>query len=482
QVDESIDAFEPRHQKLQNVLSWSYDLLTADEQKLFAQLPLFSGGFFTEAVEKICPGKQVLGNLFSLRAKSLVQTEIVQQKKRYFLLEPVRQYAEGKLSNKEQMKKAHAEYFCLWAKEQDAKLKGVEQSQALSEMALELDNFRAAMDSASELGDWKLLGGLGIALSRFFDIRGLWSEGMQRLKQVEEALRSCSDKALLAKVVRGLSRFYQLQGYYEEARNLDNESLLIQREIGDKQGIAETLNHLGIIAENQSAYEEASRLYTESLQMFRELEDKQGIAEALNCIGLIAWRQGAYEEARPLHTETLQIFRELGDKWGIAASMGNLGIIAADQGVYDEAKQLYTDSLKIFRELGHKCGIAASLNNLGAIAVKQEAYKEARRFHTESLQIQRELGDKHGITISIHQFGKLVEAEGDSAQAVLFLLVAARFYEEMKVANSKEAVEVQETLTEIQEKISVEQFDRIKRQAEAMSDDEVVELALSWGE
>ena len=101
------------------------------------------------------------------------------------MLLPLRQYAAEKLGDGEQIKKAHAEYFCTWAKEQDEKLKGVEQSQALSEMALEVDNCRAAMDFAQASGRGKLLGELGVALSRFFDIRGLWSEGMLRLRQAE---------------------------------------------------------------------------------------------------------------------------------------------------------------------------------------------------------------------------------------------------------------------------------------------------------
>ena len=96
-----------------NVLSWSYDLLTEAERELFAKLSVFSGGFFTEAVGKICPGKYVLGNLFSLRTKSLEQTETTCQKKRYFLLSPVRQYAAEKLGAGESIKKAHAFYFCL---------------------------------------------------------------------------------------------------------------------------------------------------------------------------------------------------------------------------------------------------------------------------------------------------------------------------------------------------------------------------------
>jgi len=561
QVDEST-VIDLRHQKLQNVLSWSYDLLTEREQELFAQLSVFSGGFFTESVGKICTGTHILGSLFSLRAKSLVQAETVQQKKRYSLLLPLRQYAAEKLGDGEQIKKAHAEYFCTWAKEQDEKLKGVEQSQALSEMAVELDNFRAAMDFAQAPGREKLLGELGVAISRFWEIRGLWSEGIQRLREVEGTLRSLSDKALLAKVQYGLGIFYRYQGDYETARYLLTKSLQVKRELGDKDGVVTSLNNLGVIAWYQRAYDEARQFHTESLQISKELGDKHGIAESLGNVGLIACDQGAYDEARQFHTECLQISKELGNKWSVATSLNNLGLIAKFQGAYDEARQFHTESLKIQRELGDKRGIAASLHNLGVITCNQGAFDEAKQFYTESLKIKRdlgdkqgttyslnnlgiiawyqgsfdearqlftesleiekelgdkrgiaislnnlgeialnqgdyetarnlltkslkilrELGDKHSIAESLHQFGKLAEAKGNTEQGVLFLIAAARLYDEMKAANSKDAVEVQEALAGIQKELSTEQFERIKQQADAMSDDEVIELALSWRE
>jgi len=559
QVDESTDTFDPRHQKLQSVLSWSYDLLTEAEQELFPQLSVFSGGFFTEAVENICTGKNMPGNLFSLRAKSLVQTETIQQKKRYFLLESIRQYAREKLGDGEQIKKSHAEYFGNWAKELDEKLSSDKQTQSLDTMALELDNFRTAIDFAKEQKEWKLLGELGVALRSFFEIRGLWPEGIICLEQAEAALRRLQEHALLAKVVHGLGIFYHYQGNFETARKLHNESLKIKRELGDREGIASSLNNLGLIAWLQAKFNEARQLLTESLQIRKELGNKLAIAGMLNNLGNIEEHQGAYEKAQKLFTESLQIYEEHGSKGGIAMSLSNLGIIAGQQGDYAKAKQIFTECLKIDRELGNKrsiflalnnlgdvarlqgnyeearqfCteslkiarelenkqGIALVLNNLGEIAENQGAYEEAirlytetlgisreledkrlianllgnlgqiamhqgaydetRQLFTESLQIKREIQEKPGIAKSLHHFGKLARAEGDSARAALFLFHASRLYEEMEAANSKDAKEINETLTGLQKEIGIEQFERLNRQAETMSMEQVVKLALA---
>ena len=508
-----------RHRTLRAAIDWSYDLLDPDEQELFAQLSVFSGGFFLEAAEEICNVLDIFELLFSLQDKSLLTVEEVMEQTRYGMLEPLREYAKDKLGEDVEFKKSHAEYYLAVAQELDQKLRGAEQSTALSLMALELDNFRAAMDLAQEQGEWKLLSESGVALSRFFEIRGLWSEGIQRLRQAEETLRSLFDNELLAKVLNWLGIFYRCQGDYEAARNLYTESLHIRRELGDKRGIADSLNNLGVTAGVQGDYNEAKKLHTECLKIDRELGDEWSIASSLGNLGAIAEYQGDYNEAKKLHTECLNIFRELGDEWSIATSLNNLGILALSQGDYNEAKKLqtesleirreledklgiasslcnlgevaeqqddynesrqfFTESLNIFRELGDEWGIATSLNNLGILALSQGDYNEAKKLYTESLNIKRGHGNKRGIAYSLHEFGKLAKVKGEATQAVLFLLHAARLYEEMKAANSKDAVEVQEALAGIQKEIDTEKFERMKQQAQEMSLEQVIELALA---
>src|SRR5580765_8516456 len=66
----------PRHQTLRALVDWSYDLLTPEEQKLFRQLSVFSGGWTLEAAEAACdPVADVLVALLGLVDKSLVQVE-----------------------------------------------------------------------------------------------------------------------------------------------------------------------------------------------------------------------------------------------------------------------------------------------------------------------------------------------------------------------------------------------------------------------
>ena len=51
-------ATDPRHRTLRDLVEWSYDLLTPDEQLLFDRLSVFAGPFVLEQAERVCAAAQ----------------------------------------------------------------------------------------------------------------------------------------------------------------------------------------------------------------------------------------------------------------------------------------------------------------------------------------------------------------------------------------------------------------------------------------
>src|SRR5262249_43565319 len=97
-----------RQQTLQATFEWSYGLLSEAEQRLFARLSVFSGGWTLAAAEEVCGDDarehamppppldraRILDLLAQLIDKSLVLSEPGgADELRYHLLEPVRQFA-----------------------------------------------------------------------------------------------------------------------------------------------------------------------------------------------------------------------------------------------------------------------------------------------------------------------------------------------------------------------------------------------------
>jgi predicted ATPase len=67
-----------RQQTLRSTLTWSYDLLSTEEQRLFHRLSIFAGGCTLHAVEVVCSAlgneaESVLDRVTSLVEKSLLQ-------------------------------------------------------------------------------------------------------------------------------------------------------------------------------------------------------------------------------------------------------------------------------------------------------------------------------------------------------------------------------------------------------------------------
>lgn len=432
-----------RHRTLDAVIAWSYELLDPDEQQLLCQLSLFSGGFFLEAAETICgsisvqaardlPSMEILDLIFNLHDKSLLITDEHRERTRYHLSVPLQLYLRQQQQPTE-FRESHAHYYLTLAQQQDKRLQGVEQTDALSEMAIELDNFRAAFRFTKQKGEWLLFGQLAVALSQFFYIRGLWGEGLEWLKQAETQLHQqiaqnqnsenvleMEDGTLqltISDLQIALARFYNARQECQIARQLCENALQVFRTLGHQLGVVKALNRLGIVARYQGELQEANTHFTEALESAKILNDEWQIAFALNNLGLTAYYGGCFEEAKALYTEGLSLARELGDKRGIAYALNNLGNTASRQGLREEAKHYHTESLEIRRELADKRGIATSLNHLGLIAYHQTAYDEADRYHTESLRIQRELGDKRGCSYSLSHLGLIAYQQNNDEDA-----------------------------------------------------------------
>src|SRR5262249_3408287 len=118
-----------RHRTLRAAVDWSYALLAAPEQALFARLAVFAGGWTLEAAEAvgadpdaaggdgIAPG-EVLDLLTRLVDTSLVVVEEQPDgTARYRLLETLRQFAAERLAGAQRRDAArrHAAYYVLLA-------------------------------------------------------------------------------------------------------------------------------------------------------------------------------------------------------------------------------------------------------------------------------------------------------------------------------------------------------------------------------
>jgi predicted ATPase len=142
---------EARQQTLRETIEWSYDLLTGEEQRLFARLSVFAGGCALEAVEQVAEAD--LGTLQSLVDKSLVR----HSDERFWMLETIREFGAERLEESdetEQLRRRHADYYLeLFEVQGDVPRHREKLPEYIRLVRGERDNARRALDWYGETGD-----------------------------------------------------------------------------------------------------------------------------------------------------------------------------------------------------------------------------------------------------------------------------------------------------------------------------------------
>jgi predicted ATPase len=423
-----------RQQTLRDAIAWSYDLLEADEQKLFRHLSVFVGGCTFDAVEAVhgveTAGVSVLDQIGSLLDKSLLR-EVggANDEPRFIMLEMLREFGLEQLEasrEQETIRHHHARFFLEFAEQAESRLESAEQIQWMNRMEQEHDNLRAALEwSRTAEGAGEICLRLAITLGHFWEVRGHFSEGRERLSAV---IRTESARERTGARARLLARAAELsyrQSDYAATVELAEESLAICREVGDRQGIASVLIKLGNAATEAGDYETASRFMEEALEIWKELEDKHGTARALISLGWAALRPGDYRLANARLEEALALSRQLGDTRSMGFELSGLGEVALRLGDYGRANRLLEESLALRRQLGNKWGVGVSLGTLGWVAMREGDWERAIARLGESLDVRREIGDKGGSAWCLERLAEVAQAQGEPEKAVRLLSAAA---------------------------------------------------------
>ena len=421
-----------RQQTLRNTIEWSYQLLSFEEQRLFRWLSVFVNGCTLRAAEAVCDESgdgsgQVLDGVASLIDKSLLrraeQTGEENEEPRLQMLETIREYGlevlivngEGEIA-----RQAHANYFLSLVERAEPALKGPSLVVWLERLEREHDNLRAALQWAVESGKTEMALRFGIALERFWVVRGHRNEGLAFLEQALEGSAGVATD-VRAKALLAAARLAFIQSNYDQGEALAQEGLTLFRKLGDRRGIALSLDRLGMAAWRRGDFPAARVLLEEDLSLFKEVDDKDRVAWSLFTLGLLDNKQGDYSRAYTLFEESLKLFRALGNKRGIAASLTQLaGTLFVSQGDQTMIYPLLKEGLSLDQEVGDKEGMAVASLLLGWVALKQGDVATARSRMEESLVLYQEMEHREGMAEALSLLGKTEATLGDYAFARTF--------------------------------------------------------------
>ena len=349
-----------RQRTLRGAIEWSHDLLTSDEQRLFARLAVFRGGWTLEAAETVAEAD--LDTLESLVDKSLVR----QREGRFSMLETIREYAVERLEQSGEaasIRRAHAEAFLALAEEAEPHVR-YDEVEWLDRLELENDNVRAALDRLEADGEWELVLRLAGALWRFWYLRSYLAEGRARL---ERALAAGPEQtAARGKALNGASVMLLNVGEPEAARRLAEEAREIHAAIGDAWAMAYSTMMVANGYFDADELERGGEWAEQALHRFEELGDDHYALMCASNLGSMYRAQGNIERGRELDESVLARARKVGNRRMESAALMGLASYAYRSGRAAEAIAPLAESTRINLELSDLLWLA---NNLRGFAV-----------------------------------------------------------------------------------------------------------------
>jgi predicted ATPase/DNA-binding NarL/FixJ family response regulator len=416
----------PRQRTLRAAIAWSYELLGEEERGLLRLLAVFAGGGTLDAIAAVAQedgaapeSDRVLEALDALIGHSLVRRgEDGDGTSRFRMLETIREFAAERLE-------AEGEHDDRWLRltawslafsQLAARaLAGREQITWLVRLDVEHDNLRAVLAWTLRSGRAELGLELAGTLWRYWQMRGLLSEGRDWLARLL-AHAGSAPGAVRAAALYGAGSLALDAGDLAGGMELAERCLTLYREAG-LPGVAEALSLLGRLALRRSQYEAASAYVQESIALAEEAGDDHLIARCLVILGTLALDGGDFLRAREQSLRALALAEAQGDLRTIAVLLNNLGLIADRLDDPAGARAYAERSLALSRRLGNPTEITRTLVLLTMLVRGSGDLQEARGYGEEALALARAGGNSLGVTTALSQLTAIARAQDDHAAA-----------------------------------------------------------------
>jgi predicted ATPase/transcriptional regulator with XRE-family HTH domain len=389
-----------RQKTLQNAITWSYNLLSVEEQRLFVLLSVFSGGFMLEAAEAMfsrsISEKSVTDSVTSLLDKSLLQrTSTTHDEPHFNMLVTIQQFALNQLRSMDgetDARHQHLVYFLDLAEQADKEIRGPNQLPWLQRLEMMRDNLRAALDWAIETGKTKVALELARKLHWFWFVQGDHTEGQQWLARVLEMRDVSAHPKEQAEALTQLANHIVLKTGDNQAQPFVEQALLIARAHKDKHNSAKALVILGLISKYEKNFTKAQAILRESQQLFQNVHDEWGYANATMALGSTFWEDEDWATALLLSQEAFAGFQKLGDRYFQSVTLRHIGFTSVNLGDLANGMAALRESLLLAQQLHSKYEIGWTLWRFAEAARRMDNFVRAARLYEAARRIFEYIG------------------------------------------------------------------------------------------
>ena len=445
-----------RQQTLRDTITWSYNLLSPNEQALFARLGVFRGGWSLEAAEAMMHASSadqhieptldllerlvdnsLLVRLRGERISSGTQwsrysdaggvrgVQVTAEQVRLTLLDTLREYALEQLNAHgecERLRDWHACYYLEEAEAAERGLRGPQQLVWRGQLVAERDNFRAALGWSLQ----RARAGTCMTISDPCRLKHELTGDIQDTTipvgnetgppEIAHATRLPA-AAVALRLAAALRPYWEWQGHMVEGRRWFDAALALPlaEDAGStvRAARAKALSEAARLVCLQNEQDKAVELAEESIALWRQLDDPEGLATALLYRGWPAIALGDYELASSMYEQGLQLLTPTGDVWLRAQLLFYMGAAAGFMFNFEQMRSFYAQSRELFEQVGDKSAIADVMKDQGGMAVLEGNFTEAITNLLQSIKLSHELGYKQYIATGMCMLGFAVALRGE---------------------------------------------------------------------
>jgi predicted ATPase len=473
----------PRQKTLSALLDWSYDLLTPQEQLLFARIGIFAGGFGLDAATNVCGGEgldeiDILDLLGSLTDKSLVVADTSGEHERYRLLESTAAYAHEKLSalgQHDALSRRHAEYFRDQALAADECFGTGSTFAWIERMELELDNDRAALAWALTQSNDPVLGAIiSGALSGLWTNAGLAVEGRYWIGLALERVSDDEQPRVMARLWLAFSSFLDGQRLYDAAER----AMRLYASVDDTRGAARAQRELAFALVQMGRLDEAKTTNEQALAIARACEDALRVANCLDTQAFIARLRGDVPAARELFAQALAAHDALGNDFAVNVLISMAELEFADEHP-EEALRAVSEALEIHARGKNAAFTAIDFVNSTAYRIALGDLTAARDSAREAVRLARQGRHDLIIAIALQHLALLSTLGGDARRGAYLLGYADTQLSQLGLKREPtEQWSYDQLMTALRDTLSPDEIATLEAEGAAWSEDRAVEEAL----
>jgi predicted ATPase len=382
-----------RQQSLEFCVQWSYNLCTAAEKQLWAQLSIFAGTFDLAAAGHVCgvstPSETLLDDLCSMVDKSIVARDDIDGEVRFRMLDTLRAYGLALLSPAEHsvLRRRHAGWYQRMLVDAESEWFSENQIRWFHRLSRETSNIREAMQYYLTASPENALL-MAASMRPMWIVRGMLSEGRRwldmalaanphtptpqrvralcasahisalagdapnavvRVGEVREALFQSPDRGLQADVDSTEAYAALLTGDLTGARHLCERALAAATDV---ETTALTMSYLGWIAQACGDTDESVRWLDKMLAATESLGESHLRARALLSAGGHWLYRDHLQNAERALSGALRHSAALEDRWTGELCLQLLAWVAGANGDVQRATLLAAAAESLRRSTG----------------------------------------------------------------------------------------------------------------------------------